>query len=174
MGQSKQLELTLSAPQPQQRLHSLKEQTRVLALEGVATIYIDGAAKGNPGLAAIGVIILQDGRTQREVAEVIGETTNNVAEYKALIVGLENALELGATRVHVFSDSQLLVRQVNGVYKVKSLRLMPLFKQVGSLIQRLESFELQHVGRAHNTQADGLANRAIRAHLERVREKRPK
>ena len=169
MGQSEQLELALKTHSTQGDV-----QKPACSSSSTVTIYTDGASKGNPGLAAIGVVIYQEGRLVKQIAEVIGETTNNVAEYRALIAGLEYVLALGITRVRVLSDSQLLVHQVLGTYKVKSRQLFPLFETVGALIERLDAFELQHIGRVHNAQADGLANRAIKAHLKRIEKKGPK
>ena len=174
MGRSQQLELGLGATPSAQLARVTARQATAPASRGTVTVHIDGASKGNPGLAAIGVVISQHGHTLREVAEIIGDATNNVAEYNALIVGLETALELGRPHVRVFSDSELLVRQVNGEYKVKSPLLAPLFGRVQSLIRRLESFELTHIDRAANAHADKLANQAITAHFAHAEHKGPK
>lgn len=138
------------------------------------TVHVDGASKGNPGLAAVGVAVSRQGRTLKEIAQVIGQATNNEAEYTALITGLETALKLGATKVRAVSDSQFLVRQVTGVYKTRNARMVPLLGRVRALVSRLERFEIEHVDRSQNTRADQLANQAVKEHLRQVRDKGPK
>ena len=123
-------------------------------------IYIDGAAKGNPGPAGIGVVILQDGNPIKNLHKFIGNTTNNVAEYTALIYALQEAIILKADKVKVFSDSELLCRQMTGVYKVRHINLKPLFEQVQHLANSLSSFEIKHIPRTENQQADKLAKKA--------------
>ncbi|OIP63490.1 MAG: ribonuclease H [Nitrospirae bacterium CG_4_9_14_3_um_filter_53_35] len=126
-------------------------------------IHIDGAAKGNPGPAAIGLIGKDPGgATLFERFRYIGETTNNTAEYTALIEGLEIAREQGALRVRIASDSELLVRQMNGRYQVKKPHLKILYDQALQLIHGFEQVEIFHVPREKNAEADSLANRAIR------------
>ncbi|MDR7434908.1 MAG: ribonuclease HI family protein [Armatimonadota bacterium] len=124
--------------------------------------YIDGAARGNPGPAGIGVVLLaQDGTVVREIARYLGETTNNVAEYHALLAALEEALRQGAEEVIIYSDSELLVRQVNGTYRVRSAHLLPLFQRARTLMGRLRKVSVRHIEREKNVRADRLANRAI-------------
>lgn len=126
-------------------------------------IYSDGASKGNPGDAGIGVVISDDeGTPVREIGEYIGTTTNNVAEYKALIRGLQECLDLGATAVEISTDSELLARQISGVYKVKSDNLKPLYAEVMSILRRFESVKVSHVMREFNKRADELANQGVR------------
>ena len=174
MGRSEQLELGLDAGgAPRPPASPRPGRGRRGAAEPV-TVYVDGASKGNPGLAAIGVAVSRQGRTLKEIAQVIGQATNNEAEYTALITGLEAALKLGATQVRAVSDSQLLVRQVNGVYKAKNARIVPLLGRVRTLVSRLERFEIQHVDRSRNTRADQLANQAIKEHLSQAKHKEPK
>ncbi|MDR5694125.1 MAG: ribonuclease HI family protein [Armatimonadota bacterium] len=128
----------------------------------VLSCYIDGAARGNPGPAGIGVVVLaQDGTVLREIARYVGETTNNVAEYYALLAALEEALHQGAEEVVIYSDSELLVRQVNGTYRVRSAHLLPLFQRARALMGRLRKVAVRHIGREKNARADRLANRAI-------------
>ena len=125
-------------------------------------IYTDGAARGNPGPAAIGVIIEDErGRLVASISQRIGRTTNNQAEYRALIAALEKAVSLGAKQVDIKSDSELVVRQINGSYRVKKAALKPLYQQVKYLIGSLEDFTIAHVSREQNTEADALANRAL-------------
>lgn len=125
-----------------------------------AEIYVDGAARGNPGPAGIGYIIKRSSHpfTHREY---VGKMTNNQAEYTALIKALENALSLGLRRVRVYSDSVLLVKQVTGEYRVRNPRLAGLHQLVSGLVRRFEKFEIIHVAREKNLEADRLANEAI-------------
>jgi ribonuclease HI len=123
---------------------------------------IDGAARGNPGPAGVGVVIKEAGGTfRRELWEYIGESTNNAAEYQALLLGLTEAARLQATGIRVRSDSELLVRQMEGRYRVKHPRLMELHSRARDLIREFRSFEIEHVRRELNDEADALANRAI-------------
>lgn len=129
------------------------------------TIYTDGASKGNPGDAGIGVVIsTADGEVLREIGEYIGKTTNNVAEYSALIRGLEEAVDLGATQVEISTDSELMARQLTGVYKVKSPNLQPLFAKAVSLLRCFERASITHVMRELNKRADQLANEGVAKH----------
>ncbi len=122
-------------------------------------VHTDGAARGNPGRAGIGVqITAPDGEVLAEIAEGLGETTNNVAEYTAAIRGLERAAELGATEVTLRTDSQLLVNQLSGVYRVKTPHLQPLHRRIRSLAAGFDRVSYEHVPRAQNTEADRLAN----------------
>jgi len=125
-------------------------------------LHVDGAARGNPGPAGIGVVI-GDARWKvlEEIGEYIGETTNNVAEYRALLRGLEAVLAQGATDVEIRTDSELLVRQVQGAFKVKSPALRPLYDEVTDLLRRIPRWVIHHVPREGNARADELANEAI-------------
>ncbi len=125
-------------------------------------IWIDGAARGNPGPAAIGVVIKDEqGAVLARLSQCIGKTTNNQAEYRALIAALEKAVKLGARKVSVYSDSELVVRQITGRYRVKKEELKPLFQKVTRLQGRLENFSISHIPRSRNAAADGLANEAL-------------
>ena len=125
-------------------------------------IYTDGASRGNPGNAAIGVIIYDsNGQVLKEDNAAIGIATNNVAEYKAVIRGLELALELKATVVKLYADSQLLVRQLSGEYSVKNEGLKPLYNKVKELTGNFKSLTAIHIPREQNKEADKLANRAL-------------
>jgi ribonuclease HI len=122
----------------------------------------DGASRGNPGPAGAGAQITDDdGVVLAEIAEGLGEATNNVAEYTAVIRGLERALELGATQVLLRSDSQLLINQLTGRYRVRTPHLQPLHRRVLDLAGRFDSIEFEHVRRERNTEADRLANRGV-------------
>src|SRR5580692_11378603 len=110
-------------------------------------IFTDGGCSGNPGPAAIGVVINEGGNTIREIARFIGQGTNNIAEYTALIVALQEALILKADEVLVFTDSELMCKQVAGSYAVKHENIKPLFDQVKHLIAGFRSFQIAHVPR---------------------------
>ena len=125
-------------------------------------IYADGAARGNPGPAGIGVVIEDEqGRVLKEMSQFVGRKTNNQAEYMALIQGLEVAAEYQADAVQIRLDSELLVRQLRGEYKVKSPLLKPLRNNVQKLLTRYKVVGIEHIERAYNRAADRLANRAI-------------
>ena len=124
-------------------------------------IFTDGAARGNPGPAGIGVVIRTDKEVLLEVADYIGRTTNNVAEYMALIRGLEEAIDLGQRSVEVFADSELIVRQIKGEYRVKNEGLAPLHYNAMSLIKKFKHFSITHVPREENEHADKLSNQGI-------------
>ncbi len=122
----------------------------------------DGAARGNPGPAGIGVQITDErGNVVAEIAEWIGETTNNVAEYTAAVEGLRRAAVMGARRVHLRSDSQLLIQQLKGTYRVKAPHLRPLYEQAKQLLAGFDRVQLQHVPREENREADRLANLGV-------------
>ena len=125
------------------------------------TLFIDGASKGNPGHAGIGIRIEEGGEILTEHCEYIGCTTNNVAEYRALIKGLEIAAQFKASQVTVFSDSELVVRQMNGTYKVKSGGLLPLYQTAQMQSRTFDGFQIRHVRREQNREADRLANQGI-------------
>ncbi len=126
-------------------------------------IFTDGAAEPNPGPAAIGVIIKDErGRVISSISQPIGRTTNNQAEYRAIIAALESAIRLGANQVDMRSDSELVVRQINGRYRVKKAALKPLYQQVKQLQGLLEGFTITHIPRQQNTEADNLANIALK------------
>ncbi len=130
--------------------------------EGIWTVFCDGASRGNPGLAGAGVVLVApDGEIRQQRKEFLGETTNNVAEYRGLLLGLKLARSLGINRIKVFSDSQLLVRQINGSYRVKQPHLLALWQEAQQELQRFGSHEVCHVPREMNQQADRLANQAI-------------
>ncbi|MHB8104222.1 MAG: ribonuclease HI family protein [Dehalococcoidales bacterium] len=125
-------------------------------------IYTDGAARGNPGPAAIGVIIKDEsGATVATISRRLEATTNNQAEYLAIIAGLEKAVSLGVRNAVVKSDSELAVNQINGRYKIKNTALRPLYQKVVQLIGSLETFSISYIPRAQNAAADALANKAL-------------
>jgi len=129
---------------------------------GAYTANIDGAARGNPGPAAYGVVVRRpDGKTHESLGKYIGRTTNNVAEYYALIAALDYAAASGIRRLRVYSDSQLIVNQIKGIYKVKHPDLRPLHERAKKQAAGLESFTIQYVPREENRDADELANAAL-------------
>lgn len=125
------------------------------------TIHTDGAARGNPGPAAFAYIISRDGTLVVEEAGCLGNTTNNVAEYTALVRALEHAAKLGAQSLVIHSDSELLVKQMKGEYRVKNEDLKALFEEAKRLSQRFRSVSLVHVRRGQNSDADRLCNEAL-------------
>lgn len=127
-------------------------------------IYTDGGARGNPGPAGIGVFIKDVG----EYKEYIGETTNNQAEYRAVILALEKAKELGAEELEFFLDSELVVKQLNREYKVKNPDLAPLFLQIWNLNQGFKKVTFTHIRREQNKEADALVNKAIDEYIRRT------
>lgn len=125
---------------------------------------VDGGSRGNPGPAAGGFVVrASDGVVLREGGVFLGTATNNVAEYHGLLAGLKAAAELGATQVDVASDSELLVRQLNGQYRVKNDKLKPLFAQAVELSRKFAHCTFRHVYREDNSRADRLANLAMNA-----------
>ena len=127
-----------------------------------ARLSTDGGARGNPGPAAYGYVLeSDDGHVLDARGETIGVATNNVAEYRALLAGLEKALELGVTELEVVSDSELLVKQMRGEYKVKNERLRALHGEASELAEGLEKVAYTAVRRAHNELADSLVNEAL-------------
>jgi ribonuclease HI len=127
-------------------------------------IYCDGASSGNPGHAGIGVVIkiLKNQKKDYKIAQYIGETTNNVAEYSALIRGLEEAHSLGLKRVAIFLDSELLVKQLSGFYRIKSKNLKPLWDKAQKILRKFDSATIKHIRRDLNKEADALAKKSIK------------
>ncbi|HEX7159776.1 MAG TPA: YbgC/FadM family acyl-CoA thioesterase [Trebonia sp.] len=127
-------------------------------------VYTDGASRGNPGPAGAGWLLVDgDGQVCEEGVLPLGRTTNNVAEYRAVIAALERARELGATRVTLRSDSELLIQQLSGAYRVRAERLQPLYRRVQELACAFERVTYEHVPREQNRRADRLANQAAGA-----------
>ncbi len=125
-------------------------------------LMVDGAARGNPGDAGCGAVIYDDdGKIVRELCRYLGRTTNNVAEYEGLLMGLQELLRLGQKKILVQSDSQLLVRQLNGEYRVKDEKLKALHQRAMALLRQFDSYRILHVYREMNKVADRLANRGI-------------
>ncbi|MCX7914167.1 MAG: ribonuclease HI family protein [Thermodesulfovibrionales bacterium] len=129
-----------------------------------ATLYCDGASKGNPGHAGIGVVLLID-HQKITISEYIGITTNNLAEYTALLKGLKEALKNGATSINIYTDSELMVKQITGNYKVRSPNLEKSFREIISLLTKFNHYLIKHISRDLNKEADRLATSAIKTYL---------
>ena len=131
-----------------------------------ATLHSDGGARGNPGPAGVGYVLrVQDSETVWH-GEYIGETTNNQAEYRALLAGMERAREVGVKSLECFLDSELIVKQMQGGYRVKNHGLKPLFAQAEELAGKFDEISYKHVPRAKNKEADKLVNTAIDKHVD--------
>jgi ribonuclease HI len=129
---------------------------------GKLTVNVDGGARGNPGPAAIGVVVRNDdGAIVEAVGETIGHTTNNVAEYRALLRGIELASAHGADEVELIGDSELIVRQIEGRYKVKHEDMKELHAKAKEMLAGFDSWSIRHVKRAQNADADKLVNEAL-------------
>jgi ribonuclease HI len=127
-------------------------------------VHVDGGARGNPGpAAAAAVVSAPDGTVLDEATEVLGETTNNVAEYRGLLLGLQRARALGATEVDVVNDSELVAKQVNGEYKVKHAAMKPLHAAAREALGAFDAWSIRSVPRAQNADADALVNQALDA-----------
>jgi ribonuclease HI len=125
-------------------------------------VHVDGGARGNPGpAAAAAVVSAPDGRVLDEAAVTLGRATNNVAEYRGLLLGLERAAALGAKTVELRTDSQLLVHQLSGRYRVKAPHLQPLHRRVSELVRSFDRVRFVHVPRSMNAEADRLANLGV-------------
>ena len=132
-----------------------------------AVLYTDGASRGNPGPAAIGAVIKDgQGGVLARISKRIGITTNNQAEYRAVIAALEEAIRLGATMVDIRSDSELVVKQINGRYRVKHLGLKPLYRQVKELQSSFQNCTATSIPRRQNREADRLCNAALGATVD--------
>jgi ribonuclease HI len=145
-------------------LSAQKIKKNPLPTEGsdILEIFTDGASRGNPGPASIGILFRQKGGPDlAEYCETIGMTTNNVAEYRAAVAALEICRDWKVSRVHLFMDSELIVRQIHGTFRVKSPDLRPLYQQVQFLIKELREFKVTRVKREQNSHADALANKAL-------------
>jgi ribonuclease HI len=126
------------------------------------TVNVDGGARGNPGPAAIGVVVRDaDGAVVDSVGETIGRATNNVAEYRALLRGLELAAAHGGTELELIGDSELVVRQIEGRYKVKNAAMKELYTQAKQALAEFDGWSIRHVKRAQNADADRLVNEAL-------------
>lgn len=149
----------VAAPAPSST-RSVREASS--AVVGRCRLFTDGASRGNPGQAGAGAVLLTaDGEELAARSVYLGTCTNNAAEYKALLIGLQEALRLGCTELAIALDSELIVRQIQGRYKVKNETLLPLFNEVREYLARIGQWSIVHVPRAQNARADQLANRGI-------------
>lgn len=125
-------------------------------------LYVDGASQGNPGPAGAGAVLYDPSRRQRtQESRYLGETTNNVAEYQALLLGLELAQSLGVKNIQIFADSLLIVQQIKGLYQVKTSHLLPLWHEAQKALRKFDTFAISHLDRSLNREADLLAKQAI-------------
>lgn len=132
----------------------------------MAKLYTDGACRGNGGidsLAGAGAIIYdKDDNILAEISEFLGKgKTNNIAEYRAMLLGLERSLDLGINTIYIYTDSKLIVKQVKGEWRVKDFKLIPLHKELKDLLKKFEEWDITHIYRNYNKEADKLANLAI-------------
>ena len=157
-----------TSPRSQAILWQSKEQTWKGRLAGqTLQLYSDGASRGNPGEAGAGIAILDEqGNELVGTGKYLGQCTNNEAEYRALLFGLTKCAEFGAGRIMVNLDSELIVKQIHGQYKVKHPNLKPLYQETMKKFTRFASVRVAHVRREKNSRADELANRAIDEHLQ--------
>jgi ribonuclease HI len=153
-GAAKQLGGAEPDPRPTARVTSPGEARRV-------RVFTDGAARGNPGPAGAGAVILDGERVLARLGRFLGKQTNNVAEYQGLLLGLRRARQMGAREVEVRADSQLLIRQLQGKYAVKNEVLKRLHEEALALLRSFDRYELLHVPREQNALADEMSNRAI-------------
>lgn len=131
---------------------------------GKLVVHVDGGARGNPGPAAAGAVVSDsEGNVLLEAGRYVGETTNNVAEYRAVLLGLELAAELGGREVEVVNDSELVARQIGGQYRVKNPGLRPLYEEAMRALRRFDRWSVRNVPRAGNARADALVNEALDA-----------
>jgi ribonuclease HI len=125
-------------------------------------VHVDGGSRGNPGPAAIGIVLSDpDGTVLDEVAETIGVATNNVAEYRALLRGIERAVALGASEIEIVNDSELVAKQLTGAYKVKHPAMLPLYEEAIAALRPFARWRIRSVPRAQNARADKLVNEAL-------------
>jgi ribonuclease HI len=138
--------------------------------DGRMIIYTDGASRGNPGRAGVGVRITNEtGETVAETARYLGHKTNNEAEYWGLLLGLREAKRLGAKTIRICMDSELVERQVRGIYRVRNEKLKPLHERVMAMLKEFRGYEIRSIPREENAEADRLANEAIEKHVEMER-----
>ena len=127
-------------------------------LESKFTVYCDGAARGNPGEAGAGVLIQKDNKDYKSISAYLGKQTNNYAEYTAVILALKELVKLNAQDVEIYLDSNLIVQQLNGKWKVKTESIQPLYKEAVKYMMQIKNIKIEHVYRKDNTKADKLAN----------------
>ena len=147
---------------------NVQDEVKAAVAEGWFTAHCDGGSRGNPGPAGFGAVIEDpEGQVVARLSEYLGKQTNNVAEYSGLLAVLDWALKNGAKRLCVVSDSELMVRQMKGQYKVKNEGLKPLWERAQQMTAKLEDFEMRHTLRGGNKEADRLANEAMDKGMKR-------
>lgn len=155
------------------RRNSPQSTTRDLPSSGIAVAYIDGGARGNPGEAGFGVYLKDPAGREHNIWGYLGVKTNNYAEYAALLAALRYSLRRKFNRLKIYSDSELLVRQIKGDYRVRNESLKSLHAEALRLISRLSEFKIEHVPRGKNREADKLVNLAIDSRKQADQEKEP-
>lgn len=159
LGIVKQEEIT------DEMLKSVSKSDEQNTSDSALTVFTDGGSRGNPGPSAAGFVILnKQDQVIEEGGEYLGITTNNQAEYHGVRLGLEKALELGATQLHFRIDSMLVVNQLNGIYKIKNRELWPIHERIRELMKRCDRVTFSHVQREFNQLADGMVNKTLDAH----------
>jgi len=142
--------------------HAPERKASARHRSGLYTINVDGASRGNPGEAGAGAVIKDpEGNTVKKLKKYLGRVTNNVAEYNAILIALESARDLGLNSIRILADSELMVKQLNGVYRVKSPDLKPLYERAVALMKTFKDCKVAHVYREDNSGADSMANEAI-------------
>ena len=131
-------------------------------------IFVDGACRGNPGEASVGVVVKRNGKIVKEIAEAIGEATNNIAEYTALIYALKEAIIQKAHNIKIYTDSELMHSQLTGRYQIKNEKLKPLYTQANELAAHFGVVEIKHVPREENQEADKLASSVLKKKQAKV------
>jgi ribonuclease HI len=132
-------------------------------------LYVDGSCKGNPGEGGAGVIIKnREGMILSQIKRYLGAVTNNIAEYRALILGLQEAKKLGSVEVEIYVDSELMANQINGVYRVRDVKLKTLEEEVRELLQHFDRWTIRYIPREKNQEADRLAREAVRNKVDQV------
>ena len=129
--------------------------------QDTVSVYVDGAARGNPGPAGAGVVLKEGNKTVKTAYKYLGDTTNNIAEYSALIAGLQEATILGYKNIEINLDSELVAKQLRGDYRVKNSNIKPLFEKAAALINNFTNIKIIRIDRSDNKEADKLANKAI-------------
>ncbi len=137
-------------------------------MSNILDIYIDGACVGNPGPAAIGIVVKEGGKVVKKLSQAIGIATNNIAEYTALIYALKEALNRKRSIIRLHTDSELIYNQLKGTYKTKNEKIKSLFAEVQQLAQQFERIEMKQIPREQNRDADGLAKKAINKEQAKV------
>lgn len=162
-----QARFNLSREEMAQILYEAAEALRTKNSE-MWSLYCDGASRGNPGPAGAGYVLYDPQKVKRAAeGRFLGTATNNVAEYQALLLGLTKALELGVKNLKIYSDSELLVRQLTGQYRVRQPHLVPLWLEAGRALQQLSHYTVSHLERSQNQEADLLARQAVDQHLQK-------